>query len=68
MKPASLPDKTILVLDPAYITVLDRQVVQVLVSESHKDYFTRNLIQILCELRAGLEITNAKAIRVITLS
>lgn len=68
VKPASLPDKTILVLDPAYITVLDRQVVQVLVSESHKDYFTRNLIQILCELRAGLEITNAKAIRVITLS
>lgn len=68
VKPASLLANTVLVIDPTYVTVLDRQAVQVLISESHKDYFTRNLIQILCELRAGLEVTHAKAVRIINLA
>lgn len=53
---------TTLVLDTAFITVLDREAPSVMISNSHKDYFTRNLVAILGELRAGLEVLDALAI------
>ena len=52
-----------LVLDTSYITLLDRESVQVLVSEHHKDNFTKNLVTVLAELRAGLEVRHARAVR-----
>ena len=54
---------SVLVLDTAFITVLDRMQLQVLLSEHHKDNFTRNLITILAELRAGLEVRHDRAVR-----
>lgn len=54
-------------LDTSYTSVLDRQAVSVLISNSHKDYFTRNLILILAELRAGLEVLDTLAVRKTTL-
>lgn len=51
-----------MVLDTAYVTVLDREQVSVALSNSHKDNFTKNLITILAELRAGLEVTNQNAL------
>ena len=56
-----------LVIDPGFVTVLDRELVSVAVSRHHKDNFTRNLITILAELRAGLEVTNQNALRKFTL-
>lgn len=51
-----------LVLDTQHITVLDREKPSVMLSNSHKDYFTRNLVAILGEIRAGLEVRDAHAI------
>ncbi|MCY1400990.1 phage major capsid protein, HK97 family [compost metagenome] len=57
----------VLVLDTAYITSLDREAANVMVSNSHKDYFTRNLVLILGELRAGLEVLDGQAIYLVDL-
>lgn len=57
----SLGTGTTLVLDTNYITMLDRMKASVLISNSHKDYFTRNLVAILAELRAGLEVLDIGA-------
>lgn len=51
------------VIDTNFVTMLDRQSISVMTSNSHDDYFARNLIAILCEMRAGLEILDAGAIR-----
>jgi len=58
----SMPVGTSLVIDTQHITVLDREVPSVMLSNSHKDYFTRNLVAILGELRAGLEVRDEFAI------
>lgn len=60
----SLAAGRFIVLDLAHVTVLDRQQLQVLLSEHHKDNFTRNLITMLAELRVGLEVRHSKAVRV----
>lgn len=49
-------------IDTSFVTVLDRESPSVLLSNSHKDYFTRNLLLILGELRAGLEVLDTFAI------
>jgi len=58
----ALATGTVLVLDTSFITVLDRQQVSVTASNTHKDYFTRNLVAILGELRAGLEVVDVNAV------
>lgn len=58
----SMPDGEALVLDTNYITLLDRQQISILVSNSHADNFTKNLITILGELRAGLEVLHSGAV------
>lgn len=58
----SMPVDEALVLDTNYITLLDRQQVSFLVSNSHGDNFTKNLITILGELRAGLEVLHSGAV------
>lgn len=55
-----------IVLDTGYVTVLDREHVSVAASRHHKDNFTRNLVTILAELRAGLEVTDQNAVRKFT--
>lgn len=62
------PEGTALTMDTGLITVLDREQPQILLSNSHEDYFTRNLIAILGELRAGLEVLDVGAIYQIDLS
>lgn len=52
-----------LVLDTSFTTVLDREQLSIAVSNSHKDNFTKNLVTILAELRAGLEVTDQNALR-----
>lgn len=64
---SKMPQGQVLVLDTAYITVLDRESANVMVSNSHKDYFTRNLVLILGELRAGLEVLDGQAIYLVDL-
>lgn len=56
-----------LVLDTSWVTVLDREQASVVLSRSHKDYMTRNLVLIRAELRAGLEVTDQNALRKFTL-
>lgn len=58
----SVPDDVALVLDLNFITVLDRERVSVLLSNSHSDNFTKNLVTILGELRAGLEVLDQGAV------
>lgn len=58
----SLAVGTGMTIDTSYTTVLDREQMSVLVSNTHKDYFTRNLVAILGELRAGLEVLDVAAV------
>ena len=58
----SIPEGTGLTVDTRFTTVLDREQMSVMVTNTHKDYFTRNLVKILGELRAGLEVTDAWAV------
>ena len=58
----SVPEGTGLTVDTRFTTVLDREQMSVMVTNTHKDYFTRNLVKILGELRAGLEVTDAWAV------
>lgn len=62
------PAGTALTIDAGLVTVLDREQPQILLSNSHADFFTRNLIAILGELRAGLEVLDTGAIYQIDLS
>ncbi len=58
----SVPLGTGITVDTRFTTLLDRQQMSVLVSNSHADFFIRNLIAILGELRAGLEVTDSAAV------
>ncbi|WP_363797829.1 phage major capsid protein [Lysobacter firmicutimachus] len=58
----SVPLGTGITLDTRFTTVLDRQQMSVLISNSHADFFVRNLVAILGELRAGLEVTDSSAV------
>lgn len=64
---SALPQGDALVIDPAFVTVLDRQKADVMISTSHKDYFTRNLCLILSECRAGLEVLDGFAVYQVSL-
>ncbi|HEY0878132.1 MAG TPA: phage major capsid protein [Zeimonas sp.] len=58
----SIDQGTALTLDPSFVTILDRELLSVQVSNQHADFFTRNLVAILAELRAGLEVADQRAI------
>jgi HK97 family phage major capsid protein len=64
----SIAAGTAMTVDTSYTTVLDREQVSIAVSNSHKDYFTRNLVAILGELRAGLEVLDTRAIKKFSLT
>lgn len=59
---SSVPQGTGITIDPAFVTVLDREQLSVVISNSHADFFVRNLVAILAELRAGLEVLDPTAI------
>lgn len=59
---------TALVLDTAWLEVLDRQQVTVLISDQHDKNFTTNKVTILAEMRLGLYVANTAAIVEVTLS
>lgn len=58
----SMPTDNAMVIDTNFVTMLDRQQVSILISNSHGENFTKNLITILGELRAGLEVLHSGAV------
>jgi HK97 family phage major capsid protein len=58
----SVEEGQAMTIDTSFATVLDRESPSILLSNSHKDYFTRNLLLILGELRAGLEVLDTFAV------
>jgi len=58
----SLEAGKVLTVDTSFTWVLDREQVNIMLSNSHSDYFIRNLVAILGELRAGLEVLDTRAI------
>ncbi len=58
----SVPEGTGLTVDTSFATVLDREQLVVTLSNTHADYFVRNLVAILGELRAGLELLDTRAV------
>lgn len=52
----SVPEGRGMTIDTSYMTVLDREQMTVMVGNQHEDFFVRNLVAILGELRAGLEV------------
>lgn len=58
----SLAEGTGMTIDTSYTTVLDREQMTVAVSNQHADFFVRNLVAILGELRAGLEVVDEFAV------
>lgn len=60
----SMSEGEFMTIDTSFTTVLDRESVSIVLSNSHADYFTRNLVAILGELRAGLEILDTGAVHV----
>ncbi|MCL1552826.1 phage major capsid protein [Xanthomonas nasturtii] len=65
--PAAMPAGSVLVLDTAFVNVLDREQINVAVTNTHADFFVRNLVAILGELRAGLEVLDRRAVLKLTL-
>lgn len=58
----SMPAGQALTLDTGFVTVLDREQMTVMASNTHADFFIRNLVAILGEMRAGLEVLNTDAV------
>lgn len=58
----AMPRGTGMVLDTSTTTVLDREQMSVVLSNSHADFFVRNLVAILGEMRAGLEVIDTNAV------
>ena len=58
----SMPTDNAMVIDTNFVTMLDRQQISILISNSHGENFTKNLITILGELRAGLEVLHSGAV------
>jgi len=58
----AMPQGEAMALDTSTVTVLDREQMTVAISNSHADFFIRNLVAILGELRAGLEVIDPGAI------
>jgi HK97 family phage major capsid protein len=60
----SLEAGQFMTIDTTYLSVIVREDISIMLSNSHDDFFVRNLIAILGELRAGLEILDTGAIHI----
>lgn len=58
----SIAVDTAMVLDTSFTTLLDRWQTSVMVATENSDDFVRNLVTILAEVRAGLEVADQNAI------
>lgn len=56
-----IPEGTAIVADWRFAVLWDRMATQILVSDSHSDFFIRNMLVILAELRAGFGIIRPAA-------
>jgi len=65
--PAGMPGGTALTIDTSFVNVLERWSLVVQLSNSHADFFIRNLVAILGEVRAGLEVLDTAAVQKVTL-
>lgn len=65
---SSLAQGTAMIIDFNFVSVLDRREATVMLSTSHKDYMTRNLVLILGEMRGGLEVRHTGAVWSIDIS
>lgn len=63
-----MPRTAALTIDPNFTTITDREAPSVVVSTSHSNYFVRNLVAILGELRAGLEVLDTAAVYLVDLN
>ena len=64
----AVPQGTAYCADWRYGMVIDREEASVQVSDSHADFFTRNLVAILAEMRAGFAVFRPSAFVKITLA
>lgn len=60
---ANMPSGQALVLDTNQVAVLDRAMLTLEASRHHGDNFTKNMITLLAELRAGLAVFSSAAVR-----
>ena len=58
----SLAAGTVLVVDPAQVAVLDRQLPSLMASREDGTNFTTNMVTLLAEMRAGLAVFSAGAV------
>lgn len=63
-----VPQGTAIVADWRFAVLWDRMMTQIMVSDSHSDFFIRNMLVILAELRAGFGIIRPAAFVEIALS
>jgi len=63
---AAVPDDTAIVADFAQCVLWMREGAQILVSDSHDDFFIKNLVAILAELRAAFGVLNPSAVCKVT--
>jgi hypothetical protein len=58
----AIPAGTSMAIDTNFTTVLDRMQASVMIATEHSDNFVRNLVTLLGEVRAGLEVTDTAAV------
>jgi HK97 family phage major capsid protein len=63
---AAIPDDTSVVADWRYATLWIREGVQILASDSHDDFFIKNLVAVLAEMRAAFGLTLPQAFAKVT--
>lgn len=61
-----IPAGTQLIGDPRYAIIGDRQSAQLYMADQHKDFFVRNLLVVLAEMRAGFGVIAEEAFATVT--
>jgi hypothetical protein len=65
---AGLAIGSALVIDTRFVTMLNRQQAQAMVSGEDRDNFIRNLVTLLAEMRGGLAVYNTEAVQLVDLA
>ena len=63
-----MPTTDAMVLDSRFVTLIERQAPTILISNSHGDNFTKNLLVILAECRATLQVGTGFAVQKFSIS
>lgn len=67
LEPA-MPTTAVMVLDSRFVALIERQAPTILISNSHNDNFTKNLVTILAECRATLQVGTGFAVQKFSIS